>query len=92
MKQTISKSDFRDAFSRMGRKDNFSYEGLGHLYDYLEEVSEDYELDVIELCCEFEEDTINNVLAQYGLEDFEQLQEETNIVWFDDENVIYAQY
>tara|TARA_A100001391_G_C4905444_1_gene234888 strand:- start:138 stop:440 length:303 start_codon:yes stop_codon:yes gene_type:complete len=55
----VSKSEFRDEFAKMNRKDNFSYEGLGSLYDWLEEYYEEadkpYELDVIELCCDFTE-------------------------------------
>ena len=54
MKQEIGLSGFQDAFKRMGREDNFTYEGLEALYDYLEEI-EGYVLDVIALCCEFNE-------------------------------------
>jgi hypothetical protein len=43
----------------MGRENNFTYEGLGALYDYLtdieEAIGEEIELDVIALCCEFTE-------------------------------------
>jgi hypothetical protein len=57
MVQTINTHSFRDAFSKMGRKDQFSYEGLGALFELLEELNEGrtYELDVIGLCCEFSE-------------------------------------
>ena len=55
MKQTVTRSDFIDAFRNAGREDNFSYEGLCALYDWLEELGEEYELDVIALCCEFSE-------------------------------------
>ena len=58
IKQTVTESDFRDAFQAI-RPDNFSYERLGALYDYLENLSddigEDIELDVISLCGEFTE-------------------------------------
>ena len=37
MKQNVSKHDFMDAFKI--RKDNFSYEGLDALYDYLIDLS-----------------------------------------------------
>jgi hypothetical protein len=53
MKQTISVYDFRDAFRRMNRENQFSYEGLGEIYEYLEEASPDMELDVIAICCDF---------------------------------------
>lgn len=59
MKQTIDKGAFRDAFHRMGRGDQFSYEALGMIYDYLTEREDDtgteFELDPIAICCEFTE-------------------------------------
>ena len=58
MKQTINEYQFRRAFEEC-RPNNFSYEGLTALYDYLERYEEDteteLELDVIGLCCEFSE-------------------------------------
>ena len=58
MKQTINEYQFKDAFQKC-RPDNFSYEGLTALYDYLEQYEEDtgqeMELDVIAICCEFTE-------------------------------------
>lgn len=65
--QTIdSFSQFQDAFRRMGRHDQFSYEALKALYAYLEDMGEDYELDVIGLCCEFSEiDSDDDEWPQY---------------------------
>lgn len=55
----ISKSDFHSAFHRMDRGEQFSYEALDALYDYLiqieEDIGEKIELDVIALCCEYTE-------------------------------------
>jgi len=71
MKTTINLNQFRDAFYRMGRKDNFSYEGLEVLFEYLEEIEEgtgtEIELDVIALCCDFSEDTPENIAEAYGI-------------------------
>ena len=57
MKTTVNFSHFVDAFQV--RKDNFSYDGLRALFDYLESFEEDtgeeMELDVIALCCDFTE-------------------------------------
>ena len=92
MKQTISKSDFRDAFFRTGRKDNFSYEALGELYDHLEEVCEDYDLDVVELCCDYMEDRIENVLASYNLESLDALKDATCVIWHDEDTVLFQQF
>ena len=71
MKQTINLYDFRQAFYASGREDNFSYEGLELLFQWLNEVEqeagEDMELDVISLCCEFSEDTFNDIAMQYDI-------------------------
>ena len=58
MKRDVTQYDFTEAFKDMGRGDSFSYEGLKALYDHLEDLydgagSEEYELDVIALDCEY---------------------------------------
>jgi len=69
MKLTIENaSQFRDEFRQCGRADQFSYEALGLLFDYLEEVDPDYDLDVIALCCEYSEDSVQQIADWYGLE------------------------
>ena len=40
MKTTLSVYDFRDAFHKAGRKDQFSYDGLEILHRYFEELEE----------------------------------------------------
>jgi hypothetical protein len=82
-------------FKMMGRGDNFSYEGLGELYDYLESLHDGgYELDVIELCCEFAEGCVYEVLESYNLESIDELEEKTIVVWHDQRNarVLYCQF
>ena len=58
MKTTINQNDFLDAFKKL-RPNNFSYEGLIALYNYLEDyeqgVDEVIELDVIAFCCDYTE-------------------------------------
>lgn len=53
--QELNIHEFRGAFHHMGRGEQFSYEALGALYEMLEDMGGDYELDVIALCCEFTE-------------------------------------
>jgi hypothetical protein len=58
MKITINESMFRDHFRYCGRADQFSYNALTTLYNYLEDAypePKEYDLDVIGLCCEFSE-------------------------------------
>lgn len=68
----INVYQFRDEFTLANRKDNFSYEGLGILFEYLEQVEEDtgepIELDVIALCCDYNEETWSDVARNYSID------------------------
>jgi hypothetical protein len=70
MKTTVYFCDFRDAFLSV-RPDNFSREGLGVLFEYLEQFEQDtgeeLELDVIDICCDFSEDTPENIAQSYDI-------------------------
>ncbi len=68
MFQSINKSQFRDAFRSAGRANQFSYDALGLLFDYIEDVSPDDELDVIAICCEYSENTPKDVASDYDLD------------------------
>ena len=63
---------FREAFRLAGRMDQFSYEGLEVLFDYLEWLSEDtgetIELDVVALCCEYYESSIQELIDNYNID------------------------
>lgn len=71
MKTTVYFYDFKHAFESI-RPDNFSREGLEVLWDYLEEyedsTGEELELDVIALCCDFSEDTWENIASDYRID------------------------
>ena len=98
MKTTVSKSDFRDAFQRMGRENNFSYDGLGALYDFIEQMDGDCgtesELDVIALCCEFNEYADLAELQQdyTDVESMDELQANTMVIEIDDTAFIIQAY
>ena len=67
--QTIdTASQFRDQFHKCGRGDQFSYEALGLLFDYLNDCGSDVELDVIAICCEFAEDTPESIADNYSID------------------------
>ncbi len=72
MKQTINRSDFERAFKDMNRLDNFSYEGIGLLFSYLEDyeqsTGEEIELDVVALCCEYFEDEVRAIAESYSVD------------------------
>ena len=67
MIQTVNLHDFRKAFQEI-RPNNFSYEGLEVLFNYLEEMEPQYQLDVIAICCDFTECTLDDFIKSYGLD------------------------
>ena len=102
MVQTINCSQFRDAFRSAGRVEQFSYEALGALFDYLEEVDPDFDLDVIALCCDYAEDSAEDIAKNYNIEvdsldELEDavrahLEENTSVVADFDGRFLYAQF
>jgi hypothetical protein len=79
MKTTVYLNEFRDYFNQV-RPNNFSYEGLGILFEYLEQYEEDtgeeLELDVIALCCDFSEEDFTDIAKNYDIELDEEADEE----------------
>jgi len=62
-------SQLRDQFASYNRQDQFSYEAIDLLFDHLNEIGTDYELDVINLCCEFAEMTADEVISSYNIDE-----------------------
>lgn len=66
----LSFNDFVREFQEHGREDSFSMHGLRALYDYLwdsaEETDTPYVLDVIALCCDFTEYTLEEVVSDFS--------------------------
>ena len=92
MVQRINLQEFKGSFLRAGRKDQFSEAGLAVLFEYLEQYEADtgelIELDVISLCCDYFEDSLDNVLKSYLFDSLEELQDNTLVLIVDDETVI----
>lgn len=82
MKSTVTVYDFRQAFHNMGRGEQFTYEGLGALFEWLEnyeeETGQEVELDVIALCCDFTEyEDLEEFQRDYG-EEYETIEDIEN--------------
>lgn len=96
MKQTINKSDFINAFRLAGRSDQFSRDGLNTLFKYLEQYEQDtgeeLELDVIGLCCNYVESSIEDALKEHGLDSLDDLKDNTLVLEVDDETIIYQAF
>ena len=72
MKMTLQKDQFRFQMNQI-RPDNFSYEGLGELFDYFEAIEEgtqtDMEFDPIAICCDFSQCSLDEFLDSYNVAD-----------------------
>lgn len=85
----VSLDEFVQAFKDMGRENNFTYDGLSALYEYLDNYGGDgstqFELDVIALCCEYTEfDSFEDLQAQYpNIKDLEDLNNHTQVIEID---------
>jgi hypothetical protein len=108
MQQQVTFSDFLDAFRRAGREDQFSYEAKKALFEYLEnlekETGKQVELDVIALCCEYQEADIVEIIDDYDLETFDCedddwytlvtdfLEDRTTVIWSNGERFLFQQF
>jgi hypothetical protein len=97
MKTTVSIYDFREAFKRAGRGDQFTYDALGIIYDYIEEyeseTGEEIELDVIGICCEWSESTPEEIIEAYDTDINTEGMTEDEIAaavfeWLNDETIV----
>ena len=72
MYQSVNFSSFCDSFRNLDRQDQFTYAGKRILFDYLEQyeadTGESVELDVIALCCEYVESTVEEIIRDYDLD------------------------
>lgn len=85
--KTFNEDDFINEFKAYNRMDNFSYKGLRILFESLEQTAIDcqmnIEMDVIALCCEYNEDTIGDIIDNYAIDisecdSFDEVVEEVN--------------
>ncbi len=64
--QRLDFSDFCRAFEECGRGDQFSTDALRMIFDYLDE--DDSELDVIAICCDFAESSIEELATEQDVD------------------------
>lgn len=88
--QTLSKHSFIDAFKQSSRKDQFSYEALEAIFEYLEDYSdstgEPVEFDLVGICCEWAEAHWSDIAREYSIDLNDFAEDE------DDDNRIQAVY
>jgi hypothetical protein len=81
MKQRVNFAWFLESFRMMGRYEQFGYDALRVLFDYLEDLEsdtgEEIELDVIALCCDYSVYTLDEFQRDYGTE-YESIEDIAN--------------
>ena len=72
MKKVINFSQFCDEFRSYNRDTNFTYEGKQVLFDAIEQYDEgtglERELDIIALCCDFSEESSDEIAKNYSID------------------------
>ena len=88
---TVTSNAFHDAFNKM-RPNQFSYDALDAMFEYLEDLSEDIgeplELDVIAICCEWVEyGSLEDAVLEYeDIFTLEDLRGRTLVIELDDDD------
>jgi hypothetical protein len=75
-----------DAFYKADRQHQFSYEGKSALFDYFDEMDEAWELDVIAICCDFAEYTIDELRVEYP--DYKEESDESLLEYLNDNTLV----
>jgi hypothetical protein len=85
MIKTVSLHDFRTEWAlSQSRGTSFSYEGLEILYDFLEEVEPDHDLDIVALDSAYAESDLEDLIRDYGYAMDEEDEEELTLENFAD--------
>jgi hypothetical protein len=70
--QTLDKYSFIEAFKQSSRKDQFSYEALGAIFEYLEDYSDStgspVEFDIVGICCDWAEAHWEDIAREYSID------------------------
>ena len=95
----VAEDNFRNTFLTSDYKNNFSYDGLTALYDYLEELEdelcESIEFDLVAIAGEYSELTIDELRDNYfidkNIDVIEYLQEHTQVIEIEDSDRVIIQ-
>ena len=97
--KTFDENDFINEFKACNRQDNFSYKGLRVMFDALNELANDcemvIEMDVIALCCDYNELSIDDVINDYDIDlSDESFDDKTDLVidYLHDHTMVLGNY
>lgn len=85
MIMTLDVYKFRDLFNRV-RPQQFTYEALGELFEYYEELDEGMEFDPVAICCEWSE------VEQGSEEHRDAVEADAYILELDNGNALVQEY
>lgn len=73
MKTTVYRNEFHNYFNSSDTyKNQFSYEALDIIFDYIEEyeasTGDAVEFDLVSICCDFAESTLEEIISNYRLD------------------------
>ena len=99
MKQTINLESFMQAFHAYNRYEQFGYEALKALFDYLEEIEKstgtEMDLDVIAICCDYSHDGVIEIANNYhiDLSDCAEAEDRVDVVrdWLNEHTIIVGE-
>lgn len=104
MKQSITFSQFVDAFRAHDRYDPFGYHGLRVIFDFLESYEEDtgeeVELDVIAICCDYNLMHWSDIAKEYRIDlshindaddDYDEQAEQVVLDYLNDNTMVLGQ-
>lgn len=89
----VNKYTFVDTM-RAVRPENFSYNGLVALFEYLDDCSQEFdiEFDPIAICCDYSEIHLDDIERETGFETLDELENETFVIRVDDSTIIYQAF
>jgi hypothetical protein len=97
MIQTLNFTTFANTFQNSSRKDQFSYEALELIFDYIEDYERDtgekVEFDMIAICCEWSESPPSEIMDYHATDiDTDNMSEEEIAAavfeWLNDETIV----
>lgn len=95
----VSFNDFIEEFKKYNREEAFTYQGKKALFNYLEDIGEPIELDIIAICCDFTEySDLKEFNDDYGysighnISSIDDIDYYTTLIKIDDERFIIQNF
>ena len=99
MKATVNKNAFIEAFKKSDEYNNqFSSKALNLIFDYLEEIDENMDFDMVAICCNYVESTLDDINNDFD-RNFKSisnarkfLENRTNVIGVTNNSIVYENF